>query len=294
MIFSFEPTNNCNLKCPQCPTGMGILKRRTGYMDLSLYRSIINSISDSASAVQLFFQGEPFLQKDLPEMIRYADEKKLYTITSTNGHFLSEETVKSIFASNLKVLVIGLDGIDSETYEKYRKNGDFNKVIKGIELLIRKKTAGKTEYPKIVLQFLVFKNNEKQIDKIREFGKNIGADKVLIKSAQIYEQTDVDDFLPENSVYSRYKNDSGSISLKTDIPNHCKRLWTTSVLTWDGITTPCCFDKDAEYAFGDLTKTELDSVWNGESAKHFRKKILADRTGIPMCNNCIEGLKIYY
>ncbi len=289
--MSIEPTSICNLKCPQCPTGMGILKRPAGYLDMDLYRSIIDQLGSTATTVQLFFQGEPFLHKQLPEMISYAKSKKLYTVTSTNGHFLDQATVDAVVQAELDTLVIGLDGISPEVYKFYRRNGNFDTAVKGIERLIAERNNAGKKHPKICLQFIVFKSNEDQIEDVKRFGKELGVDKVVIKTGQIYADTDVNEYLPLNPRYTRYVNDNGTIRLKNSVPNFCKRIWTNAVFTWDGTLASCCFDKDAEYAFGTWNGKSFNDMWRSKQSRDFRKQVLKNRSAIPMCSNCTEGIK---
>lgn len=290
-VLSIEPTSFCNLKCPQCPTGLGTLNRPDGYMDVDLFRSIIDDMGEYLTTVQFFFQGEPFMHKQLPEMIGYAKSKNIYTLTSTNGHFLSQNTVDAILDSGLDAIVVGLDGVSPEVYRSYRRNGKFDTVVKGIKRLIESRNNRKLKHPKTILQFIVFKSNENQVDAVRNFGKELDFDKVLIKTAQIYPETDVDDFLPDNAVYSRYEKSEGNLKIKSSVPDHCKRVWTNAVFTWDGVLASCCFDKDGKHAFGTWNGSSFSDLWRSEKSMEFRKQIFADRSAIPMCRNCTEGIK---
>ncbi|MFC1492525.1 radical SAM/SPASM domain-containing protein [candidate division KSB1 bacterium] len=291
VVLSIEPTSLCNLKCPQCPTGMEALKRDSGYMNMDLYRSILDGLAKYITTIQLYFQGEPFMNKLLPEMITYAKSRNIYTITSTNGHFLTDENIGKIINAGLDALIIGLDGVSEESYSKYRKNGKFDTVISGIERLVDEKRKNSAGIPKIYLQFLVLKGNEDQIEEIRKLGKKLQVDRVLIKTAQVYPDTDTRDLLPSNPDYSRYTEKNCELVLKNSIPDHCKRIWTTAVFTWDGILASCCFDKDAGHSFGIWNGAPFDVLWRGEKAMRFRQQVLENRKTVAICRNCTEGLK---
>jgi len=296
-VLSIEPTSLCNLKCPQCPTGLGTLNRQDGYMDMQTYRSIVDELGDYLTTIQFFFQGEPFMHKNLPEMISYAKSKNIYTLTSTNGHYLSEKSVNAILDSGLDTIVVGLDGVSPEVYKFYRRNGKFDLVVQGIKRLISERNKRGLKHPKTVLQFIVFKSNENQVDDVKKFGKELNFDKVVIKTAQIYPESNIDDFLPEDPTLTRYKKENGTIRVNGSIPNHCKRVWTQAVFTWDGVLASCCFDKDAGHAFGKWKPEPGEGVnpffkiWKSEKGIQFRKQILKNRSEIPMCGNCTEGIK---
>ena len=69
ITYSVEPTNFCNLKCPECPSGTGELTRQLGFLSVGDFKKIIDEINQTGFYVQLFFQGEPYLNKKLGEMI---------------------------------------------------------------------------------------------------------------------------------------------------------------------------------------------------------------------------------
>jgi len=294
LVLSIEPTNYCNLKCPQCPTGMGILNRPQGYMSFAVFRQIIDAMSDYLVTAQFFFQGEPLLNTHLPEMIEYAKRKNIYTITSTNGQLLTESLTSTLCESGVDAIIIGIDGADAKIYQSYRRGGSFEAVIEGILRLQQWKKQHKQKHPKLCLQFIALKNNEQHIPAIKQLGNELGADKVLIKTAQIYNKSSiarVDEFLPDNPSLSRYVKTSDGIRLKSRIPNRCRRLWTNAVYTWDGRLVSCCFDKDAEYTFGICDGTPFQSLWKSSYAVQFRRQILKNRSVIPMCTNCTEGIR---
>ena len=78
-------------------------------------------------AINFYFQGEPFLNKQLPEMISESFEKRIYTATSTNAHFLDSNTAKRTVESGLHRLIISIDGTTQETYEQYPGCAAFGK-----------------------------------------------------------------------------------------------------------------------------------------------------------------------
>ncbi len=292
-VLSIEPTNICNLKCPQCPTGAGTLERPQGKMGMELYREIINAAAEHVIHIEFFFQGEPFLNNNFIDMLRYAKGKNIYTVTSTNGHYLTENNVEDLLDSGLDAIIIGLDGTTPEVYNQYRKNGDYDTVIRGIKTLVEMRQKKEKKHPRIYIQFIVMKQNESQVAEARNLKKELNVDKVMIKTAQVYQDMSPEYFLPENKDYSRYKVANGEITLNVEIPDRCRRVWTHGVFTWDGRLASCCFDKDAKHAFGSWDGKPLRELWLSEQGMKFRERILQDRKSIQMCLNCTEGIRIY-
>jgi radical SAM protein with 4Fe4S-binding SPASM domain len=237
----------------------------------------------------LYFQGEPLLNPAFFEMASYAKEKGIYTATSTNGHFLTDENARKIIESGLNRLIISLDGADQETYEQYRRGGDLNMVFDGIGKVVRLKKEMKSSTPYVIIQFLVFKNNEHQIPAMKTLAKELGADKLELKTAQIYDYENDTSLIPDHPKYARYiKDGSGKWKLKKAIHNRCFRMWSGAVITWDGRVVPCCFDKDATHQFGKLETHSFKKIWKSKSYKEFRKQVFTDRNKIDICQNCTE------
>lgn len=282
---SIEPTNVCNLRCPQCPTGLNLLQRTKGKMDFELYKSIIDKTYKYLLNLFLYFQGEPLLSSDFFEMVKYADSKNIYVVTSTNAQLINDEVADKIVKSGLDKLIISVDGIDNETYTKYRIGGSLEKVLNGINSLKAAKSKYHSHLPSIELQFIVMKHNEKQINDFMQFARQMKMSYSL-KSAQIVDFVTAEEFVPKIEKYSRYKKENDAYVLKKTIGNRCSRLWDSLVITWNGDVLPCCYDKDAEHSFGNVTDEEIMKIYNNEYFRKFAKQVLTDRKKIDICRNC--------
>ncbi|MDP8269653.1 MAG: radical SAM/SPASM domain-containing protein [Candidatus Tenebribacter davisii] len=289
-VVMIEPTNICNLKCPLCPTGNGTLKRKKGYMSLEVFQKIINDIEKTAFMVVLWNQGEPYLNKDFSKMVKYASDRGLFTLVSTNGNidYNAEEVVKS----GLDSMIVSLDGTEQETYNKYRINGKLDKVLDGVHQIVEARKKLNRKNPLLRWQFLVMKHNEHEIEKIKQLSKELGVDNLELKSVQIYSKEDIDKYLPENPKYRRYKVTGDNFELKYGIKNRCRRIWTNAVVNCDGEVAICCFDKDGEFKVGNVMENSLSQLWKNKNIMKIRNQILKDRKQIAICRNCLEGVKI--
>jgi len=292
--LSIEPTTACNLSCPECPSGLKQFTRPTGKLDLSLHKRMLAQVAKSVFYINYYFQGEPFLHPQFLELIKEAKKNKIYTATSTNAHFIDAKKAEEIVHSGLDRLIISIDGMTQETYENYRIDGELKKVIEGTERLVEAKKELNSKTPHLIFQFLVVKPNEHEVPQIFELGKTMGIDEVRIKSAQLYDYQKGNPLMPENEQYSRYKlQPNGTYKLKYKTGNHCWRMWSSSVLTFDGKVVPCCFDKDAQHILGSVEENEFKNIWKNNKYSSFRKAVLADRNKIDICKNCSEGAKVW-
>lgn len=290
--YSIEPTNHCNLKCPECPSGLGALTRPLGLMSLSDFNKLINEIKHTGFYIQLFFQGEPFINKNLYGMIKYARANKMYVSVSTNGHFINEKNVDEVLFNAPDKIIFSIDGLDEESYQNYRVGGTFKHADKGLRLLVQKKKEEKLKQPFVEIQFIVMKQNEHQLDDVLKYGREVGVDKVVFKTMQISSYENAMKFLPSNPTYRRYILNDIGYKIKSKIKNHCFALWRTSVITWDGKVVPCCFDKDADFELGIMNGKSFTDVWKSKKYNNFRAHILYNRKSVAMCTNCTEGLKV--
>lgn len=292
--ISLEPTTACNLRCPECPSGLRAFTRPTGNLKQPLFERVIDELADDLWALTFYFQGEPYINPHFLDMVRHARSKGIYTNTSTNGHFLTEDKAEETVRSGLSRLIISLDGTDQETYSAYRREGTLATVIEGAERVVKWKKRLKSNTPHTVFQFLVVKPNEHQIPRARQLARQIGVDDLWLKTAQIYEPTDSHPLIPAQDKYSRYRrNADGLWEVKHKLDNACWKMWHSCVVTWDGKVVPCCFDKDAQYVMGDLRTQSFRDIWHGPRYQAFRAQLLRGRSAVGMCRNCSEGCPVW-
>ncbi len=292
---SFEPTTSCNLRCPECPSGLRAFTRPTGMLKKDFFSETIDQLYKDLFYLVFYFQGEPYLNPDFLDMVKYASGKKIYTATSTNAHYLTEANARRTVESGLDRLIISIDGTTQEVYRQYRVGGNLEKVIAGARNIVQMKRELKSKKPFVVFQFLVVKPNEHQIDDVKKLAAEIGVDDVWFKTAQVYDyENDPNRLIPTIDRFSRYRKKSdGGHEFKGKLQDQCWRLWHDPVITWDGLVAPCCFDKDARHRLGDLKKTSFREIWKNKEYKSFRSRLLQGRRNIDICANCSEGTKVW-
>jgi radical SAM protein with 4Fe4S-binding SPASM domain len=293
--ISFEPTTSCNLRCPECPSGLRQFSRPTGMLQNDFFKQTIDEIHKELLYLIFYFQGEPYLNPDFLKMVKYASDKKIYTATSTNAHYLNDEAAKKTVESGLDRLIISIDGTTQDVYQQYRVGGNLEKVLEGAKNIMKWKKELKSKTPFVFFQFLVVKPNEHQIEDIKRLAKEVGIDEVRFKTAQVYEyETDPNNLIPTINKYSRYKkNADGSYSAKNKMANRCWKLQHANVITWDGLVVPCCFDKDATHQLGNLKTQSFKEIWHNGNYKQFRNELIKSRKNIDICANCSEGVSVW-
>lgn len=259
-----------------------------------LFTRVIDELQSTLTYLTFYFQGEPYLHPQFLSLVKYAADRKIYTSTSTNAHYLNDTNAKATVESGLHRLIISIDGTTQETYESYRVGGQLEKVIDGTRRVLEWRKRLKSSSLQVVFQFLVVKPNEHQVHDVQALADKLGVDKVLYKTAQIYDHQNGSELIPLNDRYSRYRmNSDGSYSIKNSMGNHCWKMWQSCVITWDGKVVPCCFDKDAHHVMGDLNESSFKEIWSSDKYNDFRSTLLRSRREVEMCRNCTEGTRVW-
>jgi len=280
LFVQIEPTNRCNLNCSLCITGLGKLRRPKRDMSFREFTQIIDQFEESIIYLVLYNLGEPLLNTQLYDMIKYAKKKKIFVRLSSNGYFTEKKHIKDIVNCGLDELIISLDCVSPQNYLKYKNSHSFYDVINNIELIIKER-KGK-HGPFINVQLLLIRDNEEDISQFRCLVRRLGVDKGLIKKPRVNFPGVIPDtsFLPLNSKYIRksYK-DFNRI-------RECIRPWISTVILSDGSVVPCCFDMQGEYNFGDTINLNFRQIWNSDRYILFRSQILTDSNHISLCQQC--------
>ncbi len=130
-----ENTNRCNAVCIMCLYIKMI--RKKGVMSFELFKKTVDEYATSTLTKRLQMNniGEPLLDSSIIRKIRYAKEKGIDQVFFfTNGSILDGKISEELIDSWLDYMIISLDGITKETYEKVRVNLKFGEVINNINL----------------------------------------------------------------------------------------------------------------------------------------------------------------
>ena len=293
--YVVEPTNSCNLRCPLCPTGLGIDSRKKGTLKIDAFKKILNKIESSALEIYLQNWGEATLLKYLPEMIKLCSDRKIYTNLSTNFAInYKNDFLLNLIKSGLTVLHIDLDGTTNESYSKYRRNGNLDIVLKNIKEVVKLKKDLGLKYPIIETTMMAMNHNEHEIEDFKELSKQLNVDQFNVGKIQINPNLESSKrWLPKNEehIYSSYLNK------EKVVPDPCHWPWSGMVINWDGNVSACCIVDDVEADFGNIFNTELKEVWNNNKYISSRsefddKKEISEKTICNICKNDTHNAKL--
>ncbi len=303
-IFFIEPTNVCDLKCELCPTNRE-MKREKGYMQFSTFKTIVDYISDTYKDEECFINiwgwGEPLLHDRIFDMINYVSGNNIKTRISTNFNFISETQIDEICNSSLDSIIIGLDGINESSHQKYRIGSNIKQLKINIEKLVNRRKELNIGNPNIVITTLITSLSENEISEIIKYCKNIGVEALLLKYPNLWRNTKTNKVIRDNynkfikdvSIGSRYTLDTKGNIRSTD--GYCPFIEMNGIFLYDGSLSVCCFDFEGENSLGTIDHKESilkiydSSVWQNAKFQMNKKSFNICTT----CDSSGQRRKIY-
>jgi hypothetical protein len=261
-IVQIESTNLCNAKCVFCPRDE--MHRRQGVMDIDLFKKIVDECAAlGITHVRVHNYGEPFLDKQLVEKVRYAKQRGIAEVGMiSNGSLISEDIARGMIEAGLDAINISVDAAGKDVFERTRLNLDYDTVIGNIRTLVRLRQELGKKRPRLILSFVRQDNSADEQAFIREWGAI--ADKIHI--------TDL-------------HNWAGTLHERSNVRYPCYRLWQTFTVLWDGRVSLCCADYDGRNVLGDLRTSTIAAVWNSPAYRAVRRQHL-DSGGPEICRSC--------
>ena len=289
LFVSVEPAAVCQLHCPECPVGMSHQPSASShqpFMSMDLFRKILNEVKVYAHTMQFYFQGEPLLNKNLLQMIAEAHEAGLYTIVSTNAQAMTREMADTLVKAGLSKIIVSMDGLTQAAYGAYRIGGDVEKARAALRYLheAKKKFQISNFKFQIELQCLRLRTNELEWQEMKRTYKSLGADRLSLKTAQLYDYEQGHPLMPTEPRYSRYEKGADGLFHRKPLRRGCLRVWSGVVVTTTGEVLPCCYDKSHAYAYGNIAEAPIAELFRNEKALAFRRAALAEQEKI--CQEC--------
>jgi MoaA/NifB/PqqE/SkfB family radical SAM enzyme len=288
-----EPSSVCNLQCAFCPVTTG-MDRPTGLMAFETFRKAFDDLAECLFLLVLWDWGEPFLNPAIYDMIAHAKQWDVRVISSTNGLvFAHSDQAERLVRSGIDSIIFAVDGINQETYEKFRRGGRLETVLTGFERVVAAKRALGSPTPLIHFRFLATRHNEHEIPQLEALARSLGADVLSIKTLNPYDQgechsTKADglEFIPTDPRYQRFEYDVETGARIRVERNACKRMWNNPLVAWDGKVSPCVLDPHGTYVCGDLAQQSFWDVWCGSRIRQLRRQFRTDDQKLGLCAGC--------
>ncbi|HAB51843.1 MAG TPA: hypothetical protein DCE80_06690 [Ignavibacteriales bacterium] len=304
-------TFDCNLRCKMCSMyDQKMFLANEGKqieIDSDVFRKIIRETKELGTKTILFIGGEPFLRKDLFELVEYARGYGLTSVAVTNGVLLNESTIENCFKSGLDWLSISIDAASEERFSKIRGENYLGRIIENLNILNGLKDNKKSIFPKIVAVCTIMNDNLEELLEIIELCKKLKLERILFQPvvANNIDQTQRDVNSPGFIAKDRWKTMDDVIgkliAYKKTSPSNfdfignnirdlklIKKYFRNTVRYWE---LPCyagynrlqiiqegkiyfCVNQEKYVAsFGDLKHESLKELWFSKKAGSYRRLI---------------------
>ncbi len=286
--YFIDPINVCNLRCPLCPTGLGVQARPPGRMAPADLRRVIDEVAPYAYRVELYNWGEPLLHPDIFEMIEYASRQRISVSLSSNLNHLDMGMAQRLVESGLAQLVVSIDGATQASYSTYRRRGQLDRVLGNLQLLLDTRRKLKSRKPFIIWRMLIGKHNESEIETVRAMAHRMGVDAFAtgVLFVDTHNREQVEQWLPSDPKHTPYDIRHGHLENTWN----CHDLWDSMVINWDGGVAPCCWLHDPQFDFGNVTQHKVRELWNQPSYVSARRIVGHGKKGpddtATICHRC--------
>lgn len=303
-MITFQASAYCNSNCRLCPVGLGIKGPEKGFLKFDVFSKVINEASEYLTTILFADWGEPFLNLNIFNMIKYAEAKRIITRASSNLlWFKSEDDLKELLDCGLSFLTISLHGVSRETYDAYQPNKNFQAVVEKIKTLVSLKKQLKRKKPIIDLAFAITRKNQNEIEKMQWFAKELGLiSNIYTASLNLrfylddpnsvtrlvteWAQNDRIDLCNNderekqkiNELYGAIKKDNQADfdaldKLHLTSRHFCVDPWESLTVNWNGTVSLCCTDY-SKYVMGNVCEESIIKIWNNEKYKFVRGFLL--------------------
>ncbi len=306
---SIDFSTICQLKCVECSTSKGIT--HNGIVGKGQFRfdDFVRFVKNNPQIkrIEMSNWGEIFLNKDIAEIIKFANENgiTLYCGNGTNFNDVDDLVLEYLVKYKVEYLNVSIDGACQETYSKYRVHGNIQKVFSNIEKLNYYKKLYGYDYPKLSWQFIIFGHNEHELPKIKELCKkyNMAFNPKLNYSN--YSPVKDKEFVRRESGLGVANRAEYKEMHKKDYKAPCYHCFVSPQINWNGKILGCSVNKWK--TIGDVNEMSI-SEWENSQYHKTMVEILFEGKECPNTIPCfycpnyqkikekplsIEGLKEY-
>jgi MoaA/NifB/PqqE/SkfB family radical SAM enzyme len=277
--IKIEATPLCHMTCGGCAHHSKEHKKSLHnqmHLTIDTLARIVEPVEQDLLGVSLSYIGEPLLNKELPQLVRWLHERRICTSFPTNLSVpLPEERAEALVRAGLDLMLVSLDGASEETYSKYRTGGKFSLVVENVRKLADIKRRLNSRRPFLVWKMVVFPHNEHEVEVAKRTWRSRGFDGF---------ETVLDYDSAESQALSRRVN-----SRLVEKRKPCFWAWNSSVLRWDGEVQPCCVPNSGIH-LGNAREDGLLTVWRSDAYVSLREgfdRSTYGETMHPGCRRCL-------
>ncbi len=287
ILYNFETTNACNMKCRMCPRTT-MMTRKVETIDNDLFKRVIDQVEPFSEeewqkwqafvedvyhipredvsenhflrhilpkVIVLHGYGEPLLDKYIAQRVKVLSDRKLHSYFSCNPANINVEKILEVFDNGLGYIKFALESIDDTRQKQIRGpasdfTGSYEKILRLIE---QKERYGYKTTIMITMLNLGVTWESDEFEKLKDYFSGLDVYLYLKSQDQLW-----------------YENNTQPIKAVSWI-EFCHFPWTSLSIKSNGEVAMCVEDFNNEIVLGNTATETLYSIWNGEKYSRFRK-----------------------
>lgn len=278
-----ELTSRCNFACQHCSHR---LKEKTmGDMDIDLYKRVVKEFRDAGvEELGLFYIGESFLCKWLPDAIAYAKEVGFpYVFLTTNGSLADPYKVEACMKAGLDSLKWSYNHSSDTQFRAITNCAPEKFEIIKAHIKEAWKIREKNNY-KTKLYASSIKYDGQQL---KDMEQSVGRIRPYVDEHYWLPLLSFGDQARINGKKSAVGNPGRLDNMRNPLP--CWAVFREGHVTHEGLLSACCFDSSNKWIMADLKEVGFMDGWNSEAYQTLRKAHLDGDVHGTACESCIHG-----
>ena len=306
VLYNIETTNLCNMRCEMCPRTT-IMTRPIETMEPELFKNLIDQLRpwtaeewkqwetfvtdkyqikpDEMSENHFFLYiipkvivlhgyGDPLLDKDIPQYVKWMTEKGIPSYFSCNPANINMKRTIETFENGLDYIKYSIESVDDTKHKQIRGYlSNFTDSYEDILELLNVK-AQKNLSTTIVITMLNLNkpNQAEEFERLKEKFK------------------DLDVYIYLKSQDQQWYEDNKAGTQSIHWIEFCQFPWSSMTIKSNGESCECVEDFNNEIVLGNAREQSLYDIWNGEKYKKFRMDHFDLTPGIKCTEQCDMNL----
>lgn len=288
-LLFVDPSSLCNFKCDFCPCGgahkdLWSSNKKPGILTYEVYRKVIDDLKDfphKLKTLRLYKEGEPLINKRLPDMIEYARKNNVTDKIdfTTNGSLFDRDLSLAITDAGVDRINISIEALDTDGYRNFSGISiDYTKLLDNLKFLFDHKN-GAHIFIKISDVGLGKHTEDEFYNMFGDICDEIAVEKV----SPVWPGFDMDKSLRIDNAHDIYGAD---MSNRKEV-RVCPYLFYSVCVNSDGTVSACLMDWNHQIIVGDVRKQSLKDIWNGSKMKEMRiDHLMLNKEKYSPCNQC--------
>lgn len=279
-LIDIMTKSGCNASCVFCPSGKPFLKVTHGTMPDELYQKIIDEAArHPVLRLAPFLQNEPLRDPKIHERVEYA-KRKMPRWTQirliSNGSLLTEEMAYNLIHAGLDKLIISVQSIEKEVYEKTMIGLTYERTLENVMRLVELKRRLRAKNPNLEIWMVRTQYVEDKLEEHKRFWSQRG---IKLKARKLNNQANP-------SLEARMREHGDLPTDEWEYAYSCAIPFWRAWIVWNGDMILCCADWHRSTVFGNVWESSIAEIWKSPKYTEHRRRMLSGDVQGLLCQGC--------